>query len=69
MALGHRGLSMFLLEKPSSDGHHFEVSPDTGGTLTGRAIATIGYRGMHSFELFFDNFFVPEAEHAGRHWR
>jgi len=30
--------------------------------LTGRAIATIGYRGMHSFELFFDDFFVP-AEH------
>lgn len=59
MALGHRGLSMFLVEKPSSDGHAFEVSQDTGGKLTGRAIATIGYRGMHSFELFFDDFFVP----------
>ncbi|MDG2047416.1 MAG: acyl-CoA/acyl-ACP dehydrogenase [Halioglobus sp.] len=65
MTLGHRGLSMFLVEKPSSDGHHFEVSPDTGGTLTGRAIATIGYRGMHSFELFFDNFFVPETNMLG----
>ena len=60
--LGHRGLSMFLVEKPSSDGHEFEVTPDTGGKLTGRAIATIGYRGMHSYELFFDDFFVP-ADH------
>lgn len=65
MALGHRGLSMFLVEKPSSDGHHFEVSTETGGKLTGRAIATIGYRGMHSFELFFDDFFVPAANMLG----
>ncbi len=65
MSLGHRGLSMFLVEKPSSDGHHFEVSPESGGTLTGRAIATIGYRGMHSFELFFDDFFVPAANMLG----
>jgi len=65
MGLGHRGLSMFLVEKPSSDGHHFEVSPDSGGKLTGRAIATIGYRGMHSFELFFDDFFVPAANMLG----
>jgi len=65
MALGHRGLSMFLVEKPSSDGHHFEVSPESGGRLTGRAIATIGYRGMHSFELFFDDFFVPAANMLG----
>jgi (2S)-methylsuccinyl-CoA dehydrogenase len=65
MSLGHKGLSMFLVEKPSSDGHHFEVTPDTGGTLTGRAIPTIGYRGMHSFELFFDDFFVPDANMLG----
>lgn len=65
MSLGHRGLSMFLVEKPSSDGHQFEVSPESGGTLTGRAIATIGYRGMHSFELFFDDFFVPAANMLG----
>lgn len=65
MDLGHRGLSMFLVEKPSSDGHHFEVSQEAGGTLTGRAIATIGYRGMHSFELFFDDLFVPEANMLG----
>ena len=64
-ALGHRGLSMFLVEKPSSDGHEFEVTPETGGNLTGRSIATLGYRGMHSFELFFDDFFVPADNMLG----
>ena len=64
-AQGHRGLSMFLVEKPSSDGHEFEVTPETGGKLTGRAIATLGYRGMHSYELFFDDFFVPAANMMG----
>ncbi len=65
MSLAHKGLSMFLVEKPSSDGHEFEVTQDDGGKLTGRAIATIGYRGMHSFELFFDDFFVPAANVLG----
>ncbi len=65
MSLGHRGLSMFLVEKPSSDGHSFEVTGESGGKLTGRAIATLGYRGMHSFELFFDDFFVPAANMLG----
>lgn len=64
-AQGYKGLSMFLVEKPSSDGHEFEVTPDTGGKLTGRAIATIGYRGMHSYELFFDDFFVPAQNMLG----
>mgnify|MGYP001816348633 CR=1 FL=1 len=64
-AKGYKGLSMFLVEKPSSDGHEFEVTPDTGGKLTGRAIATIGYRGMHSYELFFDDFFVPAQNMLG----
>ena len=64
-SLGHRGLSMFLVEKPSSDGHAFEVVQDSGGKLTGRAIATLGYRGMHSFELFFDDFFVPAENMLG----
>lgn len=63
--VGHRGLSMFLVEKPSSDGHEFEVKPETGGVLTGRAISTLGYRGMHSFELFFDDFFVPSSHLMG----
>lgn len=65
MSAGHRGLSMFLVEKPCQAGHEFEVSQDQGGKLTGRAIATMGYRGMHSFELFFDDFFVPAANMMG----
>ena len=65
MSLGHKGLSMFLVEKPSSGGHAFEVNQDAGGKLTGRAISTLGYRGMHSFELFFDDFFVPAENMLG----
>jgi (2S)-methylsuccinyl-CoA dehydrogenase len=65
MAAGHRGLSMFLVEKPSHPGHEFEVAQGNGGKLTGRAIATMGYRGMHSFELFFDDFFVPADNMMG----
>ena len=55
----HRGLSLFVVEKTSSDGQAFAVDSPLGGRLTGRAIPTIGYRGMHSFELFFDDFVVP----------
>ena len=32
-----------------------------GGRLTGRAIPTIGYRGMHSFDLSFERFFVLQG--------
>jgi (2S)-methylsuccinyl-CoA dehydrogenase len=65
MDLAHRGLSMFLVEKPSQAGHAFEVGQDGGGKMSGRAIATLGYRGMHSFEVFFDDFFVPAENMIG----
>jgi (2S)-methylsuccinyl-CoA dehydrogenase len=55
----HKGLSLFIVEKPPSDGHDFEYHAPRGGRVTGRAIATIGYRGMHSYEMFYDDFFVP----------
>ena len=61
----HRGLSLFMVEKPSTSGQVFEHSPAGGGKLSGRAIATIGYRGMHSFEMFFDDFFVPSHALVG----
>jgi (2S)-methylsuccinyl-CoA dehydrogenase len=64
-SLGHRGLSILLVEKPSYDGHEFDYSQTGGGRLTGRAIPTIGYRGMHSFDLSFENFFVPDANVIG----
>ena len=64
-ALGHRGLSLLLVEKPSYDGHSFEYRASGGGRLTGKAIATIGYRGMHSFDLSFEQLFVPEVNLVG----
>lgn len=56
---GHKGLSLFLVEKRSSDEHAFEEQQPSGGRLSGKAIPTIGYRGMHSFDLFFEDYFVP----------
>ena len=64
-SLGHRGLSVLLVEKPSHDGHEFTCVQDSGGRLEGRAIPTIGYRGMHSFDLAFADFFVPDANVIG----
>ena len=58
-SLGHRGLSVFVVEKPAIDGHAFELHQDDGGRMEGRAIDTIGYRGMHSFEVAFEDWFVP----------
>ena len=54
-----------LAEKPSSDAHEFSHTQSGGGRLEGRAIPTIGYRGMHSFDLFFEDFFVPDAALVG----
>ena len=62
---GHKGLSMFLVEKPSSDGHEFSHQQENGGVITGKAISTIGYRGMHSYDVFFDNYFVPDENLLG----
>jgi (2S)-methylsuccinyl-CoA dehydrogenase len=62
---GHKGLSLFLAEKPAFAGHQFEHVQNGGGSLTGKAIATLGYRGMHSYTLFFNDFFVPAANLLG----
>ncbi|MBF0278289.1 MAG: acyl-CoA dehydrogenase family protein [SAR324 cluster bacterium] len=61
MSLGHRGLSLFIVEKPSSDGHEFNFTQKEGGSISGKAIPTLGYRGMHSFNVFFDDYFVPDS--------
>ncbi len=58
-ATGHRGLSLFVLEKPSFDGHDWQMTQGGGGVIEGRAIATLGYRGMHSFEVRLDRWRVP----------
>jgi (2S)-methylsuccinyl-CoA dehydrogenase len=64
-SLAHRGLSMFIVEKSRGDGKGFELTSESGGKLEGRPIDTLGYRGMHSYELAFENWFVPEANLIG----
>src|SRR4029450_637149 len=62
----HRGLSMFVVPKPRGDGHGFMFTQDRGGRMEGRAIDTLGYRGMHSYEVAFDSWFVPAENLIGR---
>jgi (2S)-methylsuccinyl-CoA dehydrogenase len=61
----HRGLSLFVVPKPRGEGHGFEFTDDRGGKMEGRAIDTIGYRGMHSYEIAFDNWFVAAENQIG----
>lgn len=63
----HRGLSVFVLPKPRSGGHEFDHQQSGPGTgrMQGRAIDTIGYRGMHSFEISFDQWWAPEDSLIG----
>ncbi len=68
---GHRGLSLFVIPKPRGEGHGFELVQEAadgapgGGKMEGRPIDTIGYRGMHSYEVAFDNWFVPAGNLIG----
>ncbi len=71
---GHRGLSLFVVDKPPADSKGFLLRQEEGagrpaglgsGSLEGRPIDTLGYRGMHSYELAFDNWWVPEANLVG----
>ena len=62
---GARGLSLFIVEKDAFPGHQFEMKQADGGVLSGKADATPGYRGMHSFTLNFDNYFVPGENLVG----
>ena len=59
---GARGLSLFIVPKQAFEGHEFEFVQPGGGRLVGKADATPGYRGMHSFTLNFEDFEVP-ADH------
>ena len=62
---GHKGLSLFIVPKECGAGHGFELSQDEGGNMEGRAIDPIGYLGMHSYEVAFDNWHVPAANLIG----
>jgi (2S)-methylsuccinyl-CoA dehydrogenase len=75
----HRGLSMFVVPKAQGDGHGFELVQETGegttteggagapggGKMEGRPIDTIGYRGMHSYEIAFDGWWVAADNQVG----
>ncbi len=57
----HRGLSMFLAEKPrGSDSEPFPAKGMSGGE-----IKVLGYRGMKEYEIGFDDFAVPNANLLG----
>ncbi len=62
---GARGLSLFIVPKDPFYGHTFEMRQPSGGLLVGKADATPGYRGMHSFTLSFENYFVPAENLVG----
>ena len=62
---GNRALSLFIVPKTRSLGHEFEVVQPGGGKLSGKADATPGYRGMHSFTLSFERYFVPAENLVG----
>jgi len=53
------------LQKVSYLGHSFRHEQKRGGSLTGKAIPTLGYRGMHSYDLFFEDYFVPAENLVG----
>jgi len=71
--LAHKGLTIFIVEKPVGDSHGFlftqdastEGRSDDNGRMEGRPIDTLGYRGMHSYEISFDNWFVADANVIG----
>ena len=64
-SLGHRGLSLFVVEKEPFAGHAWRAEQDGGGVIDARAIPTLGYRGMHSFEVSFDGWRVPHSALIG----
>ncbi|MET3527004.1 acyl-CoA dehydrogenase family protein [Phenylobacterium koreense] len=57
----HRGLSMFLAQKPRGTGQN----PFPAEGMGGGEIGVIGYRGMKEYEIAFDGFSVPHANLLG----
>jgi (2S)-methylsuccinyl-CoA dehydrogenase len=68
-SLSHRGLSLFIVPKPVGDGHGFQFAQDPVGDrvgkMEGRPIDTIGYRGMHSYEVALENWWVSAENLIG----
>ncbi len=58
---GHRGLSMFIAEKPR--GTDAEPFPVPG--MSGSEIEVLGYRGLKEYEIRFESFAVPTENLLG----
>ena len=56
---GRRGLSLFVVEKPRIDALDFVHQQPEGGRLTATAIPTLGYRGMRTYDLLFEDYLTP----------
>lgn len=65
LAKGAKGLSLFIVPKERTREHSFECKQPGGGRLVGKADATPGYRGMHSYTLNFESYFVPAENLVG----
>src|SRR6056297_1213746 len=69
----HRGLTLFIVPKPRGDSHGFEFTQpgpvvdgvERVGKMEGRPIDTIGYRGMHSYEVALEDWWVPAENQVG----
>jgi (2S)-methylsuccinyl-CoA dehydrogenase len=69
----HHGLSMFIVEKARGEGAGFVLDADPAaegradppGRIEGRPIDTLGYRGMHSYEVALRDWFVPDDNMVG----
>jgi (2S)-methylsuccinyl-CoA dehydrogenase len=67
---GHRGLSLFIVPKAHGDSHGFVTEQSAldmpgSGKMEARPIDTIGYRGMHSYEIALEDWFVPATNLIG----
>jgi (2S)-methylsuccinyl-CoA dehydrogenase len=69
----HEALTLFIVPKERGDSHGFVLEQAAGadggapggGRMEGRPIDTIGYRGMHSYEIAFDSWFVADDNVVG----
>ncbi|MGH7910970.1 MAG: acyl-CoA dehydrogenase family protein, partial [Candidatus Dormibacteraceae bacterium] len=56
---GRRGLSLLVVEKPRIDAVDFTDEQPGGGRLVGTSIPILGYRGMRTYDLLFEDYLTP----------
>jgi len=62
---GNRGLSLFIVPKDSFTGRQWRYEQPEGGVISGAANPTPGYRGMHSFNVAIENYWVDHENLVG----